>query len=37
MLDGTIADYKQYLPAGSEPTGTATPTSTPSPTSSANH
>ncbi len=26
MLDGTIADYKQYLPAGSEPTGSATPT-----------
>ena len=22
VLDGTIADYKQYLPAGSEPTGT---------------
>jgi hypothetical protein len=36
VLDGTIADYKQYLPAGSEPTGSATPTSTPSPTSSAN-
>jgi len=37
VLDGTIADYEQYLPAGSEPTGSATPTSTPSPTSSANH
>ena len=37
VLDGTIEDYKQYLPAGSEPTGTATPTSTPSPTGSANH
>jgi hypothetical protein len=37
VLDGTIADYQQYLPAGSEPTGSATPTSTPSPTSSANH
>jgi hypothetical protein len=37
VLDATIPDYKQYLPAGSEPTGSATPTSTPSPTSSANH
>ena len=37
VLDGTISDYKQYLPAGSEPTDSATPTSTPSPTSSANH
>ncbi|MDR7083765.1 hypothetical protein J2X01_003060 [Arthrobacter ginsengisoli] len=37
VLDGTITDYKQYLPAGSEPTGSATPTSTPSPTSSASH
>ena len=37
VLDGTNADYEQYLPAGSEPTGSATPTSTPSPTSSANH
>lgn len=37
VLDGTIPDYKQFLPAGSEPTGSATPTSTPSPTSSANH
>lgn len=37
VLDGTIPDYKQYLPKGSEPTGSATPTSTPSPTSSANH
>ena len=25
VLDGTISDYKQYLPAGSEPTGSATP------------
>jgi hypothetical protein len=37
VLDGTIADYQKYVPAGSEPTGSATPTSTPSPTSSANH
>jgi hypothetical protein len=39
VLDGTIADYKQYLPS-SAPTGgtdTASPTSTPTPTSSANH
>ena len=38
VLDGTIVDYKQYLPS-SAPTGgsdTASPTSTPSPTSSAN-
>lgn len=35
VLDGTISDYKEYLPAGSEPTGSATPASTPSPTSSA--
>ena len=35
VLDGTISDYQQYLPAGSEPTGTATPT--PSPTSDADH
>ena len=35
VLDATISDYKQYLPAGSEPTGTATPT--PSATSNANH
>ncbi|MHA7223511.1 hypothetical protein ACX80S_14510 [Arthrobacter sp. RHLT1-20] len=37
VLDDTIADYKQYLPAGSEPTGSATPTSTPSPSATANH
>ena len=37
VLDATISDYKQYLPAGSEPTGSATPTSTPSPTSTASH
>ncbi|MCB5291432.1 hypothetical protein [Arthrobacter sp. SO3] len=37
VLDATIPDYKQYLPAGSGPTGSATPTSTPSPTSSASH
>ena len=32
VMDGTIPEYKEYLPAGSEPTGSATPTSTPSPT-----
>lgn len=37
VVDGTITDYKQYLPAGSEPTGSATPTSTPSPTGGADH
>ncbi|MEC5193226.1 MULTISPECIES: hypothetical protein [unclassified Arthrobacter] len=37
VLDATISDYKQYLPAGSEPTDSGTPTSTPAPTSSANH
>ncbi|MDN4642890.1 hypothetical protein QCD75_02635 [Arthrobacter sp. PsM3] len=43
VLDATIPDYKQYLPTGSGPSGSATPTSTssstttPSPTSSANH
>jgi hypothetical protein len=39
VLDGTIVDYKQYLPS-SAPTGgtdTASPTSTPTPTSSASH
>jgi hypothetical protein len=38
VMDGTIADYKKYLPA-SEPTGTATatPSSTPTSTSSASH
>ena len=39
VLDGTIVDYKQYLPS-TAPTGgtdTASPTSTPTPTSSANH
>ncbi|AOT05462.1 hypothetical protein [Arthrobacter sp. U41] len=37
VLDATIPDYKQYLPAGSEPTGSATPTSTPSPTGGPDH
>ncbi|XTR51523.1 hypothetical protein ACOM2C_15515 [Pseudarthrobacter sp. So.54] len=37
VLDATISDYKQYLPAYSEPTESGTPTSTPAPTSSANH
>ncbi|MEC5180794.1 hypothetical protein RCH07_002149 [Arthrobacter sp. CG_A4] len=37
VLDGTIADYKQYLPAGSEPTGSATPTSTPSQSAAGGH
>jgi hypothetical protein len=38
VMDGTLADYKKYLPA-SEPTdtATATPSSTPTPTSSAGH
>jgi hypothetical protein len=31
VLDATLAEYKEYLPAGSEPTGTASP----SPSSSA--
>jgi hypothetical protein len=47
VLDGTIVDYKEYLPAAPEPTGSGTaspssttsptPASTPTPTSSANH
>lgn len=37
VLDGTIQDYKDYLPAGSEPTGSATPASTPPPKGSAAH
>jgi hypothetical protein len=39
VLDGTIVDYKEYLPS-TAPTGgtdTASPTSTPTPTSSADH
>ncbi|MEN8584833.1 hypothetical protein ABFP37_19265 [Burkholderia sp. RS01] len=41
VVDGTLKEYQQYLPAGSTPTGTATPSetatpgeSTPSPTAS---
>jgi hypothetical protein len=37
VLDGTLPEYKAYLPGGSEPTGSASPESTPTPTSSAGH
>ena len=41
VLDATLPEYKEYLPAGSEPTVSETPagpeTSTPAPTSSAGH
>jgi hypothetical protein len=39
VMDGTLPEYKAYLPEGSEPTGTASPesTPTPTPTSSASH
>jgi hypothetical protein len=37
VLDATLPEYKEYLPAGSEPTGSATPTATPTPTSGAGH
>jgi hypothetical protein len=37
VLDATLPEYQEYLPEGSEPTGTASPESTPSPTSSASH
>jgi len=33
VLDGSLAEYKEYLPAGSEPTGSATPSPSPSATS----
>lgn len=37
VLDATLPEYKEFLPEGSEPTGTASPESTPTPTSSASH
>ncbi|WP_307080322.1 hypothetical protein [Arthrobacter pascens] len=30
VLDATLAEYKEYMPAGSEPTGTTSPTPSPS-------
>ncbi|UZX01938.1 hypothetical protein F8G81_04345 [Arthrobacter sp. CDRTa11] len=35
VLDATLAEYKEYLPAGSEPTGTASPSPSPSASSAA--
>ena len=32
VLDGSLAEYTEYLPAGSEPTGSATPSPSPSAT-----
>ncbi|BAS07383.1 hypothetical protein AHiyo4_08050 [Arthrobacter sp. Hiyo4] len=32
VLDASLAEYKEYLPAGSEPTGSATPSPSPSAT-----
>lgn len=37
VMDATLPEYQEYLPEGSEPTGTASPESTPTPTSSASH
>lgn len=37
VLDATLPEYKEYLPAGSEPTGSGTATPTPTPTSSESH
>ncbi|MCU1515311.1 MAG: hypothetical protein JWQ75_32 [Pseudarthrobacter sp.] len=35
VLDATLEEYKAYVPAGSEPTGTSSPTPTPSTSSAA--
>ena len=35
VLDATLPEYKEYLPAGSEPTGSASPTPSPSVSASA--
>ena len=32
VLDASLPEYKDYLPAGSEPTGSATPSPSPSAT-----
>ena len=35
VLDATLEEYKEYVPAGSEPTGTSSPTPSPSTSSAA--
>jgi hypothetical protein len=37
VLDATLPEYKEYLPEGSEPTGSESATPSPTPSSSAGH
>lgn len=37
VLDATLPEYKEYLPEGSEPTGSESATPTPTPSTSAGH